>query len=544
MGGFGKLIGDAIGEIGDQMFSGFGRFLSNDTAAYGFSRSGEALLRKSKAGDILADYIKQEFEPAVGKTGQQLLQTKLQPGMLPHQATQVLRTMGRDATNLNRKLYFGNNDELIIKAIAEGTKQRGPAYGSAMADVMSSYFREANSSWRQKKVGIIVPGARLSLTDLGIRGTNKFVTPHEWEEGLRRSYSWMFTQGIAIPHLSQIVNPILREGVTNTAKALSEWTEALVKTGRPDKAFHDIIESGLLFDEFRYEALADAKTPGASLATKLFNHPGFNWVRRQQITIAALAGKNHFLNAVAELRNGVNTQMNEFTLRRLGVDVAALRGRNWQILPEDMQSAMYQAGVQNMFVRSDLDLPWKWDENFPSRLASQFKQFGFRQTKFLAETFRDAYLHGGPTKADKIKNLAKTTAVFGIFFPVAGEFVKQLESIAVGKGFDNPFGDDKTLGGEYFDAIGHAAGWGIFSSMFRSGQRGYIRGAFEGPLLTSTEDFYQAGVDIKEGLKLEYEDDPEKAERKFKAAGRLTIGKMGLPGRIISNKFLKNEDKE
>jgi len=436
---------------------------------------------------------------------------------------------------MNRQLYFGKNDELIIKAIAEGRKQNGIAYGNAMADAMSVYLRDAGSYWRSKKVGVIVPGLRLSLEDIGIRKEVPYRTPRDFEEPLRRSTSWMFTQAIAIPHLSQIVNPMLREGIGNTASALADWTEALVKTGRPDKAFQDVIESGILFDEFRYEALADAKTPGASLATKLLNHPGFNWVRRQQITISALAGKNHLLNAAAELRNGVNVKMNEYTLRRLGVDFPALQNRGFQVTQDDILQAMHHAGVQNMFVRSELDLPWKWDESFAMRLASQYKQFGFRQGKFLAETFRNSYRYGGVTE------LAKTTAAFAVLFPVAGELVKQLEHIAVGKGLDNPFGDDKNLGGEYFDAIGHAAGWGIFSSMFRTGQRGYIRGTFEGPLLGALEDFYQAGADVKDGMKYLYEDEHDKAMRKFKAAGRLTIGKIGVPGRIISNLALKDE---
>src|SRR5215831_5652557 len=267
MGGFGKMLGEAVGEIGDTLVNGWGKFISDDSAAYGYARSADSLLRKSKAGTVLADYIKDEFEPAVKKTGQHLLNTRLQPGMTPSQATSVLRTMGRDAVSMNRQLYFGKNDELIIKAIAEGRKQNGIAYGNAMADAMSVYLRDAGSYWRSKKVGVIVPGLRLSLEDIGIRKEVPYRTPRDFEEPLRRSTSWMFTQAIAIPHLSQIVNPMLREGIGNTASALADWTEALVKTGRPDKAFQDVIESGILFDEFRYEALADAKTPGASLAT-------------------------------------------------------------------------------------------------------------------------------------------------------------------------------------------------------------------------------------------------------------------------------------
>lgn len=535
MGGFGGIIADAGKEIGSQIFDGFGKFISDEGGAYGFARSGEALLRKSKAGNILADYLKFDFEQGVKRTGQQMLKTKLQPNMAPPQMQRVLRTMGRDAFNMNRSIYFGKNDEFIIKAIAAAHKERGLAYSNAMADVMSVYLRDASSYWRVKKI-VMAPGLKLSLADLGIRKTAQYVAPKDFEEGLRNSTSWMFTQLIAFPHLSQIMNPMLREGIGNTAKALSEWTNALVKMGRPDKAFQDVIDSGILFDEFRYQAIADAKSPGASLATKLLNHPGFNWVRRQQITIAALAGKHSLLNSVAELKNGIDVQLNESVIRRLGVDLNALKQRGYQVADEDIQRAMHQAGVQNMFVRSELETPWRWDESFPSRLGAQYKQFGFRQSKFLAETFRDSYKYGG------FKGLAKTTAAFAMLFPVAGEFVWQLEDIVKGKGLHNPFENPDGAFGEWAEAMGHAAGWGIFSSMFRTGQRGYIRGSFEGPLLGTLEDFIQAGADIKKGLIYEYEDEPDKATRKFKAAGRLTVGKVGLPGRIISNTLLK-EDK-
>src|SRR3974390_121104 len=100
MGGFGSMVGDAIGELGEQVFKNFKGFLTDEGSSYGLGRSGEALLRKSKAGNILADYLP-ELEQGVRRTGQHLLDTKLQPGMTPTQGQAVLRTMTRDAWNIN-----------------------------------------------------------------------------------------------------------------------------------------------------------------------------------------------------------------------------------------------------------------------------------------------------------------------------------------------------------------------------------------------------------------------------------------------------------
>lgn len=530
MGGVGKLLGEAAGELGEQMFSTFGKALEDD-GGYGFIRSGRALLEKSPAGKILLDYLSKEMEPAVRKTGTQYLKTRMTPGLPPQQATSMLRDIGLEAWHDTRKIYLGKNDEVVVKAIAEGTRQRGPAYGNAMADVMSAYLHDSGSYWRKQKV-TLGAGQRLALTDIGIRGTPKWASPSDFEQSLTHSLSLMRTQGIAIPHISQILNPMLREGIGNTAKALSDWTAALVKHGKPDKFFQDVIDSGVLYDEFRYEMLSDAKTPGASLFDKVFNHPAFNWVRRQQITISALAAKNHVTQASRELAAGVNTKMNTFTLNRLGVDTNALAQRGFQLTNDDLQKAMYQGGVQNMFVRSELETPWKWNENFGMRLATQYKPFGYRQAKFITEAFKDSYKYGGP------KELAKTIAVFGTFFPVMGELIKSLEDLSVGRMPQNPFGPDKKYTSEYFDAIGHAAGWGIFASLFRAGMLNYGKGYFEGPLFSTLDDILLGtGGHIIHGIEYGAEGDEEKAGEHFKAAARMAIRQFGIPGRAIAEQM-------
>lgn len=524
MGGYGGTVMSAVSKAAGDFFDKYA------TEALGkYYRSTDTILSRYPVGERLAKYLSDDFEPAVKRSGQQYLNNKIASGMKPEQAAiEAFKESFQD----NRKIYMGKRDEVLIKSIATATKLHGPAYGNSVADAMSVYFHDAYSPWRQAKIKTAVGGPSIQLTKLGIRGTSQYVAPKQVERDIMRGMSWMYTPLIAIPHASQIGNVVLNEGITSTAKAVSEYSQALMSNPNAKNQFmNDIMKSGVLFDELRFQMLEDAK--GGGIVRKLFNHPGFGWVRRQELVLGALAGKNTLLDASEKYAKGIGTKFDKYNIERLGIDFNQLQQNGFKPSQEDLLKAMYQGGNQSIFINSELTVPPGWNENWFSRLATQYKHFAFRQGRFLSSVLRNNYEHGGLTQ------VAKTVGVLGTMFPVMGELVHSIENAATGR---DPFEREKKGMSEYFDAIGHAAGFGIFYSMFRAGMWNYGKGFLEGPFFNTLEDIfiglpthlYKAGHYYGEG-------EDEKAERQLRSAARLGLSKLSYPGRFVSNKFLKEE---
>lgn len=543
MGSFGKMLTEAGAELAEQAFKGFGRFFEKDAGKdigggyRGYFRSGRYLMEKSKQGEYLSKYTREVFEPAVRKTMQQRLDAarpKLATMKSAKDRQELIQNIGLSSFHDSVPIYFGKNGEVFIKAVRGATMTNGKIYGNAMADVISTYMHDSSSFWRTKKFDFA--GQKLTLGDFGIKQKPRYVPPTEWEGPLRHSLSLMYTQGIAIPHLGQIVNTIMNEGVFRTARALAEWSAALAKTGSPDKVFKDILDSGILADEIRHEMLSDAKTPGGSLLDKLINHPGFNWVRRQQIVVNAIAAKLHLQDAAAELARGENVRMNTYTLNRLGIDVNGLAQRGYQLTADDFSRAMNNSTTQNMFLRSELETPWKWEESTFMRMGTQYRHWGYRQGKFMAGVLKNAYVHGGPVE------FSKTLIAMGVLFPVVGEMVKDLENIAKLQPINNPFAPDKKFTDEYFSAVAHVGAFGIMHTMWRAGQMNYATGFFEGPMLRTAEDLISTTSHLVKGVDYSLTDEPDKASTQYRAAARLVVNKFGIPGRAIAARIKKAKE--
>ena len=528
------LITDLAEKYGKQMIEGFGRFMSEEGAP-NWVRSTRAVLNRQPIGKAFGDFLEHTLEPEVKRTGQTYLDAKIKQGLPAHIAA---TDAGKEAWHDVRKAYLGQNDEALIKFIHSASKQHGPAYGNSVADAMSVYFHDASSYWRTHKIKFDPSSTEhISLKNVGIRSEAEYREPKEFEKSLRQAMGWMYTPTIAIPHLSQVGNTVFNEGISSTARALAEYTSALAKGGATkQKVMNDVIKSGALFDEIRFQMMEDAK--GGGIVRQLFHHPGFGWVRRQELAITALAAKNTAQDAMKVINRygpgAAESRKAIFNLNRLGLKWQDIAEKGMELTDEDLHKAMYNGANQAIFIRSELYTPYKWEESFSSRMGFQYKQFAFRQGRFLAMGFQNAY------RRDGVAGLAKAVAVYGTMFPVFGELVHSLENIATGK---NPLQRDHEGGAEYFDALGHAAGLGIVYSMFRSGMYNYGRGFLTGPLWNTIEDL-AIGVPIHVGKGINYslEDDEDKATKQYRAAVRLAVSKLSIPGRIASN--LLKEDKE
>lgn len=524
MGGFKGLAYDLADKVAGDFVRGFKGFATEETGAYGFARSAEALLNRSPQGKTFSEYLKNTFAPKIGQMGQQILDTKIAAGMNPEQAA---RESSREAYQQARKLYIGNKDEALIKMVHSVGKTHGSIYANAVADAMSVYFSDAGSYWRKRKIPVY-PGATQSIkvADVGVKGLAEYRAPGDIEHNLRRAISWMYTPLIAIPHTAQVGNIIL-DNVNTPVKAVARAMKEYFSTGVTRQKFTaDVIRSGALFDELRYQIMEDANSKGTGgTLYKLFNHPGFGFIRRQEISMAAVVGKHAAMEAADRLSANPSDRWARHALNKLGVDVNQLAQNGYNLTQDDIYKAMYNEANRTIFFRDRLQTPWRWEESFVARMASQYRHFQFRQTKFLVEAFKDAYKEKGSV------GLAKAIGTFGILFPVFGELVHSLENMAVGH---SPLERDPKSqfgGNEYIDALAHAAGFGIFYSISRSGMWNGGRGFLEGPLLTTAEDIL-IGIprDVKQG--------------KYKQATRKLVSKFGAPGRFIGEQMRESEKAE
>lgn len=522
--GVGPVLTDIGEKVAGDAVKGFGDFLSKETGAYGFVRSTKALLEKTETGKIFSNFLEHTYEPKVRQLGQEKLTSKIASGVKPATAAQESI---REAHQEVRKLFLGQNDEALIKAIHTATKKHGTIYGNAFADSMSVYFNDAGSYWRKAKVNPSGATTPISLKDVGIKGTSSYHSQSEIETGLRKGLSWMYTPLIAIPHVGQLANIFLDNSIKDVAKGLGEYFGSSTK----DKFRADLIKSGALFDELRYEIEDDAK--GGGIARKMFHHPGFGFVRRQEIGIAAASGKQAALDAASKISSNSNDRWSRYTLVKLGLNPDHIADRGGRLTEDEIRKVMYTEADRTIFLRSNLKTPWRWEESFAARMGSQYRHFQYRQTQFLSNVFKNSYKEGG------ISQFAKSVATFATLFPAFGELVHSVENMAL---LQSPLNRDphhKLANNEYIDAMAHAAGFGVFYSMTRAGMFNGGKGYLEGPLFSTADDIL-IGIPTKlvKGSQYLAKGDKEKAKKQFKGAARGVVSKLGAPGRAAAE-FMK-----
>lgn len=518
MGGLASGITSLADKIAGEALEGLTKWGKEEAPS--LLSSTRSILEKTPIGKVWSDYITNTIEPRRAQIGQSLLKSKLAAGIAPGIAA---KESGIEAIQQARKQFLGPNDEALVKFIHTAKQQHGVPYGNNVADAMGVYFRDSVSRWRTMDVKVTPGQPAINLAKSGIRSTSNYISPTENEKGLRRSLGWMMTPLIAIPHTAQMGNVVFDTSIKSVAKSLSEY----LSTGPSKVQFQqDLLNSGVLFDEMRNQMLEDAK--GGGLARKLFNHPGFGWVRRQQISISAGAGKFAAIDAAAKLTRDPSDKWARHTLGKLGIDTTQLSGSG-QLTPEQIQKAMYSEANRSIFLSHSMETPYKWEENWFGRMDVTYKHFAFRQGKFLKDGFRDAYEYGGA------KELAKTVAIYGTLFPAFGELVHTMENVASGQ---NPLKRDKDdPASEYFDALGYAGGWAIFYSMWRSGTFNAGRGFLEGPFFNMLDDVFIGGA-----TDLMHHDKDGDWDPKIKHAAHRVTTKLGVPGKLISP--MLKDDKE
>lgn len=454
-------------------------------------RSFEAVLQKTPSGKVLADTLRTDYEPMRAQLHSQYRQA----GYTADEARHMSKTDARQQT-------FGKQHEALVKAVHNIYKESNAGHVNHVVDGMNVYFGEEGTiPWRGKAQKAGVPVTKNSA----------YQAPRSGERQWKELASWVYLPRVVLPHLGQPLNTLLAEGVKPTLKAAS----TLISMGR-EKAMQHVMSSGAMEEEIWRQMAEDAK--GGGWFRKAFHMPGFNFVRRIQVTHAALAGEYALKDAAEDYLKGDMGKDTLLTLEKHGLKDPTLL-KEMGVTPDMIDKARFISAQRAMFIHSGLDTPYTWNQNFTSRMAFMYKNYAFNQGRFLTNHIKDAFFKGGP------QTWLRTLVTLGAVYPLVGEAIKNVESLAVGREFDDK--NELIPGNEYVEAMSHVAGFGIYSSMMRAVKRRALAGYIVGPVASSITDLIQ---DI-------YQQETRKHATGVNFVGRDITSKIPVIGAPLANEY-------
>lgn len=441
-------------------------------AAPRYLTSTENILEKSAVGKSVVEFLKNEFEPAVGKEAKALLgQPTGQPGVV-HNA----ETAWKAAKEKISDLSFGRSKQGLIPLLQTAQRQAGPAHAAEVADAMNVYLHDATPYWRD--------AARKQGVQISRDTAYKFQGPIE--RGFKAVSAPAFLPRISIPHASQApLNSLLVDGWKATARAFADFAT------NPRAAYDLSLQAGAQSQELMHEFIN--ATRGTSTFRLLVDplRKVFNLERKWGIAFSAVSGKWAAIDAASEYATK-QSKWAELQLKVLGLDPQAILEQGGVLRQDDIEQAAFRSASEVMGFRSPLETPYKWEFNWASRVANLYKHYGFRQARLIKESLVRAKAAEGWT------GVAKITATLGSTFFIAGEAIKAVEdAISLKQPWSKDEEKDNFMGSEYLDGIAHAGGFGIIYSTLRGAKHNHLLGYLAGPVISSATDIAQDALNMR-----------------------------------------------
>lgn len=458
------------------------------SAAEGFLRSApiresvESILSKFSTSAPFAEMLKNEYEPAVAR------------------GSQYFKGQGMSmwaARNSSRRIedvvHFGSNYQNIANMINQTRANHGTIAAQQVADAVSVYLKEGG-------LGGGAPGKEWRR--VAKVGYSPYTEPGFVENKLKSAARYLFTSRIALPHMSQPLNTILIAGFNNSVKALND----IIKD--PQLMLQRALRAGAF--EYEHVDQFGQILNRNSWYDKVFNQPGFAFLRKWQIVHAAISGEYAARDAADRIlfhpQGSTEFKTAASELKLFGVDAnEVLQSRG--LTPDHINTARFKGADEAMFINRNLRTPPAWEHNYGMRFAMMYRHYMFTQSKFLKDSLKRSFAlarEGNPVP------FIKTVAIIGSLFPAAGELIKMASGLATGHDPTSPeFRANRVkpleniagavgvsaagldMADEYIDALSHVAGFGIMYSMMRSAKRNALAEFFIGPYGTTLADLGQ-----------------------------------------------------
>jgi len=269
------------------------------------------------------------------------------------------------------------------------------------------------------------------------------------------------------------------------------------------------LKSGATLDSTLQETLKES----GALSTFL-KVTGFSATERMNRTIAANAGKSYGARLFETLLKNPNNKRAKRLIEELGVDTASALKRG-SLNEDDILMLAKKFTDLTQFRSRPQDLPI-FASSPGGRVFFQFKNYIYGQTRLLYKTFIDEL---------KNKNFARATRnllILGTVFPIAGEVIADLRSVANGKKRDSE-GLKR-----YFEDLAQVGAMGILLDTLQAGEYGKGVDFLTGPTVSDAGGL----VNIAGG------------DNKGRNLGKYVTKRIPILGSRLSNEFFPSKSKE
>jgi hypothetical protein len=330
-------------------------------------------------------------------------------------------------------------------------------------------------------------------------GGRKYYEGKSRIEGFIRSFEGLTKLGrVAIAEPTQAFNAL----VLTDAKSFFKSVEDIASNRQASVEF--AIKSGALLSEsirdFKnvvHGRFGQGDAWGGALSSML-HYTGFDYARKMNVILSANAGKNYAIELAGKLVHNSADKEANIMLKTLGIEPTAVL-RQGGLTVQDTLIAGRRAAEMTQFFRNPADLPIFWGRNPTTRTASLYKNYIFNQAKFTKDIlFKKSF------EAGKYQNFA----YLAILFPVVGELVGDLESLARGEspnarmeyavGTKLGLEPDNVLN-RYFDNLSRVGHIGMFYSLMAAFNRNNVSNWLGGPVAGDVDDLVRVGNYLVKG---------------------------------------------
>ena len=533
-----------------------------------FFRSMETEFAKSPAGQGIFKVIKEDYEPILSKTKQEMLNLA-QRGGGTHPASGLTVQAGESANRINsmaqnysRTTTMGRNDALAAHAYIWAQHTNGPIHAQNLADHMAMYFHGNMTDYAGANVSRLKYNIRMNkdYKDLTKDLDTSAVSSDRGaiEKRLQRYASTILAPAIVIPHLETPLNVVLNTPLTDTIKGLAD----MMLRGK-NGVKQTLLQTGIFADNSlrtwqelqQYRSGTVARVTGSPqigyILGKAVHQPGFNALRDWTLAFAGTTGYHTAMDMADDFAKTGSTRA-KIQLERMGIDPLVVARQGGRLTQDQVEKAVYHFVDNKVFLNMRMNRSYMATANAPMRIGLMFHNYVAAEGRFLKREFSDMLRSKDPMMA------VQWLATMGIIFPTAGVLTESLENYARGQDDDL----QKRVGNMMFqngawngveswaDAYAHMAGFGVLTSYIRGASRNELSNTLWGPIgnvaLRDIQDVGQLALKTGEG---KYSDVGEAASSPAAKQIYRDALAQSLPdnlGKIISHRFIptKTEEKE
>ena len=450
-----------------------------------------------------------------------------------------LHAIDAEGSRIAREKWLGKGDVAGILTAHMLETKYGKAAADSFADNIAFVLKDnkqvnLRAGYKSSAIPVNISTFKRNAIEagVGIKDTKPTYSPKTDLERAITSFTYAtFSPLIAIPHIATFFNGMFGTDATTylkgTAQSLasglgknSDHWRGLVETGAMTES---LFREASNFNTF-YSSGKKFNFPDDSVIPTLINfmhQPGFRPLRNQTLISGGIVGKMTAEQAAMDFYHNPKDPAARWQLWQFGLEPDEIVRQGGRLSKEQLNTAIFKFVDRHYFIDNTLQRSRLLQSSATGRILGMYHGYVTRQAKLMGRAmFRD-WKERGPA------SVTRNLIIGSTIFPMLGEAVKLIGEGVRGQ---NAVGDaqkdleDLTFqnGPEaaaiaYFETLGHAAAFGIYSHMVRGSFTHSLAGSIGGPLVKAGTDLAQ---DTGSAIKNDINSGGEHIGRDWKAAGR------------------------